>query len=129
MKKSPPFGSSFQMTERFTGTVPSVQTRSSSHSRCFSLHAAGSPWSLQGGGGQGNTGFDYLTSVTGGTNNTAGSSVSFQGGLAATEVWTFTEGHVGRFWPEAEGAASRRDGAIVARHEVPGKASLERTVP
>jgi hypothetical protein len=28
---------------------------------------------------------------------------------AATGVWTFTEGHVGRFGPEAEGAASRRD--------------------
>jgi hypothetical protein len=26
-------------------------------------------------------------------------------------------------------AVSRRDGPIVARHEVPGKASLERTVP
>ena len=28
---------------------------------------------------------------------------------ARTGVWTFTERHVGRFWPEAEGAASRRD--------------------
>jgi hypothetical protein len=31
--------------------------------------------------------------------------------------------------PEAEGAQSRRDGPIVAWHEVPGQRRLERAVP
>ena len=45
-----------------------------------------------------------------------------------TEVWAFTEGHVERFWPEAEGAASRRDDtdrSLARSAWKPGKASLE----
>jgi hypothetical protein len=38
-----------------------------------------------------------------------GQAPSGRRALRSPGVWTFTEGHVGRFWPETEGAASRRD--------------------
>ena len=46
-----------------------------------------------------------------------------------TGVWTFTEGQVERFSPRAHCEMSRRDGAIVAWHEVPGKASPQESRP
>ena len=44
-------------------------------------------------------------------------------------VWTFTEGQVERFSPRAHCEMSRRDGAIVAWHEVPGRASSQESHP
>ena len=48
------------------------------------LHAQFAYVANLGGGGQSNNAFDDFTSITGGTGNTAGSVVTFQGGLGAS---------------------------------------------